>query len=136
MAFSNDGSFMAQYLANLKNQEVSTAETSSGVAANQQQEQHGEQFSQQNQPEALPLPNSSAAIDTDFMPSSSFGGTRTGFVFKMEAFGLGYYKDVPLHVRKQQADAAKAKPPAVIKSRSIAGVPAAKGGVTKKKPGQ
>ncbi len=131
MAFTNDGSFMEQYLAKMKEQEA-VVETSKGTA------QQEEQVTQQIQQEAPPPPTPSAPspdIHTDFMPSSSFAGARPGFVFKMDTLGLGYYKDVPLHLQKQLADAAKAKPPAVIKSRSIAGVPAAKGGVTKKKPG-
>jgi hypothetical protein len=41
----------------------------------------------------------------EFMPSKTFSGARPGFVFKLGAQGLGYYKDL----NERELDAAEAK---------------------------
>eukprot|EP00798_Chlamydomonas_sp_ICE-L_P018553 gene18553-25060_t len=118
MAFTNDGSFMEQYLAKMKEKEQAGGAAGAGAA--------------EKASEAGPsLTPQAEEASGDFSPSASFTGERPGFIFKLDHRGLGYYRDVVMEERKA-AELAKTKPPTVIKPRSFIAMPA-KGGIAKKK---
>eukprot|EP00951_Prasinocladus_malaysianus_P049332 scaffold668554_cov57-Prasinocladus_malaysianus.AAC.2 len=56
-----------------------------------------------------------------FIPSASFTGSRPGFVFKNDAKGLGYYKDVPTATQAGPTVAPFKAPakPVILKSKPI-----------------
>jgi hypothetical protein len=138
LPFANDGSFFEQFKALQEKQQQqqqqrkaeadavavagagtaevpetagATAEPSTS-ARNQDAEPRAEAAVQPSKvPVAAEQPSTSNQ-DPGFQPSSSFTGARPGFCFKLGVQGVGYYKDVPLHLHFKQQAAGK---PVVLK---------------------
>ncbi|KAG2489246.1 hypothetical protein HYH03_012266 [Edaphochlamys debaryana] len=64
----------------------------------------------------------SAPAPEPFIAAATFGGAKEGYVFKLDDAGQGYYRDIPLADRieqaKAEADAQKGKRPVVVKANN------------------
>ena len=74
-----------------------------------QQEEESQQQQQQQQSEEEDSEDSEDEYDPssepqDFLRASGWRGARPGYAFRAGASGVGYYKDVPLHIAAEQAE--------------------------------
>ena len=75
----------------------------------QQEEESQQQQQQQQQSEEEDSEDSEDEYDPssepqDFLRASGWRGARPGYAFRAGASGVGYYKDVPLHIAAEQAE--------------------------------
>lgn len=122
LPFANDGSFFEKFSQlqqeKPKDHPPLSAAESSGLAEQNPVALALDEEAGSTLPSCEHTPQAGAADSPSatFIPSSSFSGGRQGYVFKIDAQGLGYYLDAPPHLRpKQQLDKSK---PVLLKTNN------------------
>lgn len=150
--FANDGSFLERFLKLQQAQKVQEAQApaqpteSVGAAAPSRTS-----LGQERSGSVPPVSRQEAAStseqgfgDEDFVEAPRFRGARSGYVYKKDSLGLGYYRDVPLVDRLAAAKEAAKQKPVVLKvnnpllkslGKRGADIPSVVPGGKKSKPG-